>query len=69
MWLLYRKPLFVVEYRKSIDNSHEKVQGNLMLVWEKGAFPLRSPEIDNAVSQIENSPMTNSQPVQPTLFD
>ena len=64
-----RKPLFVVEYRNSVDNSHEKVQGNLMLVREKGAFPLRSTEIDNAVFQIEDSHRTNSQAVQPTLFD
>ena len=64
-----RKPLFVVEYRNPVDNSHEKVQGNLMLVREKGASPLRSTEIDNAVSQIEDSHRANSQSVQPTLFD
>jgi len=63
------KPLFVVEYRNSIDNSHEKVQGNLMLIREKGAFPLRSKEIDKAVSQIEKALRTNSLSVQPTLFD
>lgn len=63
------KPLFAVEYRNSVDNAHEKVQGNLMLVREKGAYPLRSTEIDDAVSKIKDTQKRNSQLIQPSLFD
>lgn len=62
-----KKPLYAVEYRNPADNSHEKVQGNLMLIREKGAHPLRSTEIDDVVSQIKNKQGTN--PKQPSLFD
>ena len=63
------KPLFAVVYRDSADSSHEKVQGNLMLVQDKGAYPLKSTGIDDAIFQIENKHKTSLQPVQPSLFD
>mgnify|MGYP000779442054 FL=1 len=63
------KPLFAVAYRDSADSSHEKVQGNLMLVQDKGAHPLKSTGIDDAIFQIENKHKTSLQPVQPSLFD
>ena len=63
------KPLFAVVYRDAADSSHKKVQGNLMLIQDKGAYPLKSTGIDNAIFQIENKHKTNLQPVQPSLFD
>ena len=62
-------PLFAVVYRNSVDSSHQKVQGNLMLVQNKGAYPLKSTGIDDAISQIENKHKLSLQPVQPSLFD
>lgn len=67
--IVSQKPLFAVEYRNPADNSHEKVQGNLMLVREKGAYPLRSTEIDDAVSQINGNQERNAKLTQPSLFD
>lgn len=55
-----KKPLFAVEYKNPIDLNNEKVQGNQMLIKEKGAYPLRSSEIDQAISIIEKS-MGNEQ--------
>ena len=63
------KPLFAVVYRDSADSSHEKVQGNLMLVQDKGAYPLKSTGIEDVIFQIENKHKTSLQPVQPSLFD
>ena len=63
------KPLFAVVYRDSADSTHEKVQGNLMLVQDKGAYPLKSTGIEDVIFQIENKHKTSLQPVQPSLFD
>ena len=65
------KPLFAVEYRNPADTNHEKVQGNIMLIREKGALPLRSNEIESAIRIIEDagSPEVKSTLSQPTLFD
>lgn len=64
------KPLFVVDYRNDADLSHEKVQGNIMLIRDKNAIPLRSNGIDSAVAIIRG---TDSKQVklfpQPSLFD
>lgn len=63
------KPLFAVEYRNSIDINHEKVQGNLMLIRDKGANPLKSSGIDEAISLIESKQKRESNSKQPSLFD
>lgn len=66
--LASKKPLFVVVYNAVQDSSHEKVQGNSMLINSKGAYPLRSKEIEiafNIVSKAESKPLTA---VQGTLF-
>jgi DNA processing protein len=65
------KPIFAVEYRNSTDTNHEKVQGNFMLIQDKGAVPLSSNKIEFAISVIEtaNLPETKSILSQPTLFD
>ena len=65
------KPLFAVEYRNPADTNHEKVQGNIMLIRDKGAMPLRSNEIESAIRFIEEaiSPEGKSTLSQPTLVD
>lgn len=55
-----KKPLFAVEYKLDVDLRNEKVKGNQMLINEKGAYPLRSSEIDQAISIIEKT-MGNEQ--------
>ncbi len=64
------KPLFAVEYKNPIDYTHEKVQGNVMLIKTMGAHPLRSSEIDKAVEIVKgkNESPTHSYS-QPSLFD
>lgn len=68
--LASNKPLFAVEYKNPSDYTHEKVQGNAMLIKTKGAYPLRSSEIDNAVAIVEGRNQKPSQNYsQPSLFD
>ena len=64
-------PLFAVEYRNLADTNHEKVQGNIMLIRDKGAIPLRSNEIESAVRVVEDNkaPKVKSTLSQPKLFD
>lgn len=64
-----KKPLFAVEYRNDVDISHEKVQGNIMLIREKGAIPLRSNGIDSAVAIIRGTDYKQVTVTQPSLFD
>lgn len=64
-----KKPLFAVEYRNQLDLVHEKVQGNIMLIRDKGAVALRSNEIKSAVSIIEGSDSITPSSSQPSLFD
>lgn len=64
-----KKPLFAVEYRNNVDISHEKVQGNIMLIREKGAIPLRSNGIDSAVAIISGANYNQVIVTQPSLFD
>lgn len=67
--LITGKPLFMVEYKSSIDINHEKVQGNIKLITEGKAFPLRSDNIKSALDIIdaEIDKRNSSQP-QPDLF-
>lgn len=60
------KPLFVVDYKKPEDFSHEKVQGNIHLAEERGAILLHSNEIDITIEKI-----TKKRPIieKETLFD
>lgn len=46
------KPLFAVEYRLPVDTEHEKVQGNIKLIRDRGAHALTSDRIDEALSVI-----------------
>ncbi len=52
--LASKKPLFAVAYNSDYDTNHDKVQGNNMLIKNKAAYPLRSTEIDNAITIINN---------------
>ncbi|MBD5231852.1 MAG: DNA-processing protein DprA [Bacteroidales bacterium] len=63
------KPLFSVHFKNDEDRTHEKVQGNLFLIQEKGAFPLRSNGIDSAISIINNACVQKVKLSQPSLFD
>lgn len=64
------KPLFAVEYKTPSDFNNEKVQGNIMLIRDKGAYPLRSNEIEQAISMIERKGQNDKPSVnQPSLFD
>lgn len=62
------KLLFAVEYKKNEDITHFKVQGNIKLINEKKAYPLRSDSIDETVLMIKTVQDRNRQPSQPTLF-
>lgn len=62
------KPLFAVEYRNHADTIHEKVQGNIMLIRDKGAYALKSTNLDDAFSIIENNKLT-PKVFQKSLFD
>lgn len=50
--LASNKPLFAVEYRYPSDYNQEKTQGNIMLIRDKGAYPLKSTELDRAIAII-----------------
>lgn len=63
------KPLFVIEYKNSADTLHNKVQGNAMLIRDKGAYVLTSTGIDEAIAIIEGKAVRNPIVVQPSLFD
>ena len=62
------KPLFAVEYKKNEDITHSKVQGNIKLINEQKAYPLRSDCIDEAVLMIKTVQGRDRQSSQPTLF-
>lgn len=63
------KPLLVVEFRSIEDLDNEKVQGNTMLIHNKGAYPLRSNELDSALQIIQGFSSGIIQSSQPSLFD
>lgn len=62
------KPLFAVVFNSPQDTSHEKVQGNRFLIEKKGAFPLRSKEIDDAFNIIANAQTQAQTPKQGFLL-
>ena len=64
------KLLFAVEYKNGEDATHEKVQGNVKLIREGKAHPLRSASIDEAIQMCEKAYKTGSKQIQQTsLFD
>lgn len=69
--LVSKKPLFAVRYNSFTDKGHEKVQGNILLIKEKNAYPLQSTAIDSAIDLINASrQMFAHYPTYPkTLFD
>lgn len=67
--LASHKPLFAVEYRTPSDNEHEKTQGNIMLVRDKGAYPLKSTEIKSTIDIIKEWQCQKNVNSQPSLFD
>lgn len=62
------KPLFAVEYKKNEDITHFKVQGNIKLINEQKAYPLRSDCIGEAVVLIKMAQERERKPLQQTLF-
>ena len=62
------KPLFAVSYNSQQDINHEKVQGNNMLIQEKGAHTLCSKDIEKAFSFLEQARNKYSNTKQQTLF-
>lgn len=62
------KPLFAVEYRTPSDYNHEKTQGNIMLIRDKGARPLKSTELESAITILSEGRYKNVN-TQPSLFD
>lgn len=66
--LASHKPLFAVVYNTLQDINHEKVQGNNMLIRDKGAHPLRSVNIEEAFSIINDAQIKPQTPIQGTLF-
>lgn len=64
--IMANKPLFAVEFTKTEELAHEKVQGNLMLLNEKKALPINSKNIDNVIELILKTPSRVYQ--QQTLF-
>ena len=62
------KPLFAVEYKKNEDITHSNVQGNIKLINEQKAHPLRSGCIDEAVILIKTAQKKIKEPSQQTLF-
>lgn len=65
------KPLLAVKYNSSADIEHEKVQGNALLINEKGAYPLQSTSICSAIEIINAARKKDSQSQinQKSLFD
>lgn len=63
------KPLFAVEYRNPVDTCHEKVQGNIMLIQDKGAYALKSTNLDDAIAIIEGNNKHTPKVSQKSLFD
>lgn len=52
--LVSHKPLFMVEYKKDEDRKNEKVQGNIQLIANGKAIPLRSDNFQNAIKAIDD---------------
>lgn len=67
--LASNKPLFAVEYRTPSDYNNEKTQGNIMLIRDKGAYPLKSTEFEQAIAIITEGHSKEKTNSQPSLFD
>lgn len=63
------KPLFAVEYRNPTDTTHEKVQGNIMLIRDKDANALKSTTLNEAIAIIEGEKTVTPNISQKSLFD
>lgn len=65
------KPLFAVKFNSQNDNEHEKVQGNIFLIKERGAHALQSTSLDSALEIIVTAQPKNTpiQVDQKSLFD
>jgi DNA processing protein len=63
------KVLFAVEYRNGIDNTNDKVQGNIKMIRDGVAIPITSSNIDIAISKIHNPLNSAKTPIQKSLFD
>lgn len=64
-----KKPLFAVEYKKNEDTRHDKVQGNIELIKDDKAKPLRSDTIDDAIRFIDNFFKNSKREVNKRLYD
>lgn len=62
------KLLFAVEYKKNEDITHSKVQGNIKLINEQKARPLRSDCIDGVIDLIKVEQDITKMPYQQSLF-
>lgn len=69
--LASKKPLFAVKFNSPYDNEHEKVQGNIFLIKERGAHILQSSALDSALEIFKTAQPLNTpiQDDQKTLFD
>ena len=64
------KLLFAVEYKSDEDCTHEKVQGNIKLIKEGKAYPLRSASINEVFLMCEKAIRSEVKTVEQTsLFD
>lgn len=63
-----KKPLFAVEYKTYEDTKHDKVQGNIELIKDGKAHPLRSTAIDEAIRFIENAYKVPKREVKQTTL-
>lgn len=67
--LVTQKPLFMVEFKKDEDRKSEKVQGNIQLIAQGKAYPLRSETIKDAIKTIDAfRDKLQSQPGELSLF-
>lgn len=67
--LVTHKPLFMVDYKTEEDRKNEKVQGNIQLIAQGKALPLRSDNIKDAINKIDVfRDRLNSRPKDLSLF-
>lgn len=52
--LVTHKPLFMIEYKNDVDKESDMTQGNIRLIAQGKAFPLRSESIKNAIEIINS---------------
>lgn len=62
------KPLFMVEYKNIEDLKSPQVKGNLKMIAEGEALPLRSSELENAIKIVNARIENKQQAVQMSLF-